>query len=79
MQILARLWSDDRGTLVVSEGLFLRTILILGCIAGLVAFRNAITSELKEAADAVKSVVPHARTGGDANPGGMLHGVNPHD
>ncbi len=51
-QLGARLWRDDGGALLALEWVFLATLLVFGLTTGLVAVRNAITSELTSVADA---------------------------
>jgi|SRR6266851_6026841 len=51
-----RAWNDDSGALIATEWVFIATIMVLGAITGLVAFRQAILSELTEFADAVTSL-----------------------
>jgi Flp pilus assembly pilin Flp len=52
-QLLVKLWKDDGGALIATEWVFVATILVLGCITGLVAVRQAVTAELEEFASAV--------------------------
>jgi hypothetical protein len=54
--LLLRLRSDDCGALIATEWVFVATIMVLGAITGLVAFRHAILSELVEFANAVTSL-----------------------
>jgi len=53
--LLARLWIDDGAALIVTEWVFVAMILVLGTVTGLVAVRQAVLTELTEAADAVLS------------------------
>lgn len=52
-RLLHRLWQDDGGALIATEWTFVATILVLGCITGLVAVRQAVITELEEFASAV--------------------------
>jgi hypothetical protein len=56
-RLLLKLWNDDRGSLQVTEWLFLATILILGVIPGIVAVRNSLNSVLVRAAFAAAAGV----------------------
>jgi hypothetical protein len=48
------LWNDDGGSgLMAAEWLFLFTIVVLGIVAGLIAVRQALISELTESAQAL--------------------------
>jgi Flp pilus assembly pilin Flp len=51
-----RLWNDDRGALIATEWVFVATLLVLGIITGLVAVRQAVISELTEAAQAINAL-----------------------
>ncbi len=55
-QLTAKLWADDCGSLIATEWVFVATILVLGVITGLVAVRQAVTTELEEFANAVLSL-----------------------
>ena len=55
-QMLLKLWQDDCGALIATEWVFVATILVLGSITGLVAFRQAILVELIDFADAVMAL-----------------------
>jgi hypothetical protein len=52
-KLLAKFWNDDWGALIATEFLFVVTILVIGTVVGLAAFRNAVNSELTELANAV--------------------------
>ncbi len=52
-QLFRKLWSDDQGALLAMEFLFMAVILVIGIIVGLVAVRNAITTELYVLANAI--------------------------
>jgi hypothetical protein len=56
-QLLLKLWDDDRGSLQVTEWLFLATILVLGIVPGIVAVRNSLNSVLVRAAFAAAAGV----------------------
>jgi hypothetical protein len=66
--MLRNLWNDDAGSgLITGEILFLFTILILGIIAGLVAVRQAIISELTESAQALLALDQSYSFSGQSN------------
>jgi hypothetical protein len=66
--MLRKLWSDDCGsTLVTSEILFIFAILVLGVIAGFVALRQAIISELTESAQALLALNQSFSFSGQSN------------
>ena len=44
--MMSKLWKDEAGFLVSAELIFVATILVIGLVTGLVAVRNAVTSEL---------------------------------
>lgn len=50
---LNALWSDDAGSVIAIEFLFLVTILIIGIICGLASVRDAVSTELAEVANAI--------------------------
>jgi hypothetical protein len=50
LNFLTRFWYDERGSLIVTEWVFVATILVLGTITGLVAVRQATLTELANAA-----------------------------
>jgi len=52
-QLFRKLWSDDQGALLAMEFLFMAVILVIGLVVGLVAVRNAITTELYELANSI--------------------------
>jgi Flp pilus assembly pilin Flp len=53
--LLARLWTDDYGTLNAIEFLLISSILVLGLVVGLTALRNAIVTEFEELANAINA------------------------
>src|SRR3974390_2700051 len=55
-KIIAKLWNDEGGALISVEWVFVATILVLGVTVGLVAVRNAVNSELAEAANAFSAL-----------------------
>jgi hypothetical protein len=54
--MLKRLWNDDCGAVVMNEVLFLIALVVLGSVAGMVAMRNALVSQMSEAARSVMSL-----------------------
>jgi hypothetical protein len=57
--LLARLWANDGGTLIVLEWVFVAAILVLGAATGLVAARQAVLSEFTDAAEVIFSLYRH--------------------
>ncbi len=48
--LIRKLWRDDDGAMLATEWVFMGTILILGIIPGMVAFRNALNTTLLKSA-----------------------------
>jgi hypothetical protein len=66
--MLRNLWNDDNGSgLLTAEWLFIFAILVLGIIAGLVAVRQAILSELVESAQALLAINQSFSFSGQSN------------
>jgi Flp pilus assembly pilin Flp len=57
--LMRRLWRDDCGGLIAGEWLLVATIIVIGCITGLVAVRKAINEELDDIAKDVFSMRHH--------------------
>jgi Flp pilus assembly pilin Flp len=55
-KIIAKIWNDEGGALISVEWVFVATILVLGVTVGLTAVRNAVNSELAEAANAFSAL-----------------------
>ena len=53
--LIRKLWRDDDGAMLATEWVFMGTILILGIIPGMVAFRNALNTTLTKQACALNS------------------------
>lgn len=49
-QLVLKFWKDDRGSLLVTEWVFLATILVIGIVPGIVAVRNSLNHALSESA-----------------------------
>lgn len=72
MIILRRLWRDQGGFVSTTDLLLLATIVVLGSIVGLVAFRNQVVQEFGDLATAIDSLnQSYTYTGdGDSEPDG---------
>ena len=55
LHLIRKLWRDDAGAMLATEWVFMGTILILGIIPGLVAFRNSLNTALLKSACALNS------------------------
>jgi hypothetical protein len=53
MSLIRQLWRDQRGFLATTGLILLATIVVLGTIVGLVAFRNQVVQEFGDASTAV--------------------------
>lgn len=56
-KLLKRLWKDQRGSLLITEWVFMATILILGIIPGVIAVRTSMTAALLQSAQQMCSGV----------------------
>jgi Flp pilus assembly pilin Flp len=56
VQLMSRLWTDDRGVMEAIEFLLTASILAFGLVVGLTALRNAIVTEFEELANAVLAI-----------------------
>ena len=54
MNVLRKLWRDQRGAVGAAGVILIYTILVLGCIVGLVVLRNGILTELGDLAVALR-------------------------
>lgn len=61
---LSRLWVDESGAVLSSEVVLLSTILVLGMIVGLAAFRDSVVQELGDIAGAIGSLNQSYNFGG---------------
>ncbi len=52
-QVLTRLWQDDAGFVISAELILVATIVVIGLIVGLAAYRDSIVQELGDTAAAV--------------------------
>jgi Flp pilus assembly pilin Flp len=59
MNLLKRLWADDRGAIISIEFILIVAILIFGLIPGLVALRNSIDAALATIGNILTVVVPN--------------------
>ena len=53
MQLLQRLWRDDRGAVLSIELILIGSVLILALIVGLAAFRDSVIQELGDSGAAI--------------------------
>jgi hypothetical protein len=68
MRLLRKFWDDDCGAgLLASELLFLYSVLVLGSVSGMVAMRQALLSELTEAAQSLMSLNQSFSLSGQSN------------
>ena len=59
MNLLSRLWADDRGAIISVEFILFVSILIFGLIPGLVALRNSIDAALGTIGNILTIIVPN--------------------
>jgi Flp pilus assembly pilin Flp len=55
MNVLKRLWLDERGVLLTSEFVLLATLLAIGMVTGIAALRQAVVNELADSAVAISA------------------------
>src|SRR5436853_3162137 len=55
--VFCKLWKDQRGSLLVTEWVFMATILVLGIIPGVVAVRTSMNAALLQSAQQMCSGV----------------------
>ncbi len=55
LHLIRKLWRDDSGAMLATEWVFMGTILILGIIPGMVAFRNSLNTAMLKSACALNS------------------------
>ena len=53
---MKKLWRDESGVILSMELVLLATIILIGCIVGLSAYRDSIVQELGDASAAVSSL-----------------------
>jgi Flp pilus assembly pilin Flp len=73
-RIAFKLWADDDGALIAAEYLFVATILVIGTIIGLTSIREAINTELSEAANAILALSQGYTISGQAGSGASVDG-----
>jgi hypothetical protein len=56
-RLLKKLWNDQRGSLLITEWVFMASILVLGIIPGIVAVRTSMTAALLQSAQQMCSGV----------------------
>lgn len=54
--LLHRLWQEDSGALLSAELMLIASILVVGVIVGLSAFRDSVVTELADVAQAIANV-----------------------
>ena len=59
MNLLSRLWADDRGAIISVEFILFVSILIFGLIPGLVALRNSVDAALGTIGNILTIIVPN--------------------
>ena len=59
MNLLRRLWADDRGAIISVEFILIVAILIFGLIPGLVALRNSVDAALGTIGNILTVIVPN--------------------
>jgi Flp pilus assembly pilin Flp len=64
IQLLSKLWNDDRGVTEAIEFLLTASILVLGLVVGFTALRNAIVTEFEELANAILAISQSFSVGG---------------
>lgn len=69
MSILAKLWNDERGVVVSTELILLGTIIVIGLIVGLVAWRDSLVQEFGDTGAAVGQFNQSYSVEVQANPG----------
>jgi hypothetical protein len=56
VELLVRVWSDDRGAVLATEWLLITTVLVLGLVPGLIAIRQGILAEMGDIASATNDL-----------------------
>lgn len=56
MNLLSRLWCDERGSLYSAEVVILATILVIGVIPGIASIQHALVNEMNDFADAISGM-----------------------
>lgn len=56
-RLLRKLWKDERGSLLITEWVFMASILVLGVIPGVVAVRTSMNAALLQSAQQMCSGV----------------------
>lgn len=69
MSILAKLWNDERGAVVSTELILLGTIIVIGLIVGLVAWRDSLVQEFGDTGASVGQFNQSYAVEVQANPG----------
>ncbi len=72
--MFSRLMKDEAGFVVSAELIFIATLLVIGLVAGWVAIRNSVVSELTEVAQAIGSVDQSYSFNGRSNCASMTAG-----
>jgi Flp pilus assembly pilin Flp len=53
--MLQQLWRDEQGAVLSSETCVFAVVLVIGIVAGIVTFQNAIIGELADLSDAISA------------------------
>ena len=59
MNLLRRLWADDRGAIISVEFILIVSILIFGLIPGLVALRNSASATMATIGNLLQVLIPN--------------------
>ena len=73
MNLFLKLYKDERGFVLTIELLLIVSIVVIGLVAGLVALREAIVTELNEVSQAISEMTQKIV------PGGSISGVDTSD
>lgn len=74
MNLFLKLYKDERGFVLTIELLLIVSIVVIGLVAGLVALREAIVTELNEVSQAISEMNQEIVV-----PGGSLSGLDTSD
>lgn len=70
LNVMQRLWHDDRGFVISAELILVATIVVIGLLVGLATYRDALVQELGDTAAAVGALNQSYDV--QVNPGGMM-------
>lgn len=69
-----KLWHDDAGILISLELMVLGTVLVIGLLVGLAAFRDAITNELADVSSGISRMNQSFSVRGVSSPSASVAG-----